>query len=97
MIPVKRLEIVVDATYSPRIVKLLGEHGLTGWTLLRGASGAGDRGPRLADDITGVTSNHVIVTTCEPEALEGVIEELRGMLVRYGGMCLISDALWLRH
>jgi hypothetical protein len=97
MIPVKRLEIVVDATYSPRIVKLLGEHGLTGWTLLRGASGAGDRGPRLADDITGVMSNHVILTTCPPEALDALLEELRGLLVRYGGMCLISDASWLRH
>lgn len=97
MIPVKRLEIVVDALYSERVTRLLDRHGVEGWTLLRGASGRGERGTRLGDEITGVSNNHVIVSTCTPEGLEPLMEELRDVLKRYGGMCLVSDAGWLRH
>ncbi|MBL8858398.1 MAG: DUF190 domain-containing protein [Planctomycetes bacterium] len=97
MIPVKRIEIVVDAPHSESITRLLGSHGLEGWTLLRGASGMGQRGRQHDDDITGVSSNHLIVTTCTPEKLALLLEDLRAMLARYGGMCLVSDAHWLRH
>ena len=97
MIPVKRLEIVVAAPHSERVTDLLGRHGLTGWTLLRGASGAGERGRQHGDEITGVSSNHLVLTTCPPESLEALLEELRPILTRCGGMCLVSDATWLLH
>ena len=97
MIPVKRLEIVIDAPYSERVTHLLERHGLQGWTLLRGATGSGERGARLGDEITGVSNNHLIVTTCPPERLDELLEALRGLLQRFGGMCLVGDALWLRH
>jgi nitrogen regulatory protein P-II 1 len=97
MIAVKRLEIVVDAPHSEQITDLLARHGLTGWTLLRGATGAGERGRQHGDEITGVSSNHLILTTCPPDRLEPLLSDLRVQLARIGGMCLISDASWLRH
>ena len=97
MKPVKRLEIVIDAPYSERVTRLLERHGLEGWTLLRGASGHGERGDQFGDEITGVSNNHVIVTTCPPEALDDLLDDLRGVLKTYGGMCLVSDAGWLQH
>ena len=97
MIDVKRLEIVVDAPHSEQVTKVLEAHGLTGWTIVRGAMGKGERGHQLGDELTGVSSNHVIVTTCEPAHLDGLVEELRTLLTRCGGMCLVSDARWLLH
>jgi len=97
MIPVKRIEIVVDAPHSERIRDALLRHGLTGWTLVRDVTGAGERGRQHGDGITGVSSNHLIVTTCPPEKLDDLMEDLRVLLARYGGMCLVSDAHWLRH
>lgn len=97
MIPVKRLEIVVDARNSERVTEVLARAGLTGWTLVRNATGAGERGQRHGDGITGVSSNHVIVTTCPPDELDALMEEIRPLLTTYGGMCLVSDAQWLRH
>ena len=97
MTPVKRLEIVVDAPYSEKVVRLIERHQLEGWTLLRGASGSGERGTQLGDEITGISNNNLIVTTCTPEKLDEVLEDLRGVLARYGGMCLVSDAQWLSH
>ena len=94
---VRRLEIVVDAPYCNEVTELLARHGLEGWTVLRGASGRGERGHRYGDEITGVSNNNVIITTCPPDDLTEIIEELRGVLERYGGMCLVSDAQWLIH
>ena len=97
MIPVKRLEIVIDAPHSTRVTELLSRLGLRGWTLLRGAAGAGERGRQFDDELTGVSSNHLILTTCPPDRLESLLEELRPLLVQCGGICLVSDAHWLLH
>lgn len=97
MIPVKRLEIVIDAPLSERVTTVLARHGLTGWTILRGATGKGDSGSRFADELTGVSNNHLILTTCRPDDLEPLMEDLRSLLQRYGGVCLVSDAQWLNH
>lgn len=97
MIPVKRLEVVIDAVHSREVTDALARHGLRGWTLLRGAVGDGERGRQHGDEVTGVSSNHLLVTTCPPEAIDDLIADLRVLLERYGGMCLVSDAHWLRH
>lgn len=97
MIPVKRLEIVVDAPHSEQVIAVLESCGLDGWTRVRGAGGAGERGRQLGDEVTGVSSNDLIITTCSAEQLHDVVEELRTLLSRCGGMCLVSDAMWLRH
>ncbi|MDJ0974127.1 MAG: DUF190 domain-containing protein [Planctomycetota bacterium] len=97
MIPVKRVEIVVDAPYSERVTNLLDKHDLQGWTLIRGAVGSGERGERYGDEITGVSNNHLIITTCPPDRIEALTDDLRAVLERYGGMCLVSDAGWIQH
>ncbi|MEM6675501.1 MAG: transcriptional regulator [Planctomycetota bacterium] len=97
MIPVKRIEIVVDGRTGRRVTEILDGLDLTGWTRLRNASGSGDRGRRHADELTGVASNLVFVTTCTPEQLDGVVAALRPVLEQSGGMCLVSDALWVLH
>ena len=97
MIPVKRLEIVVDAPHSGRVLELLARHGLSGWSLVHDVSGAGERGRQHADEVTGVSSNHLILTTCPPERLDGLLAELRVLLASRGGMCLVCDASWLKH
>lgn len=94
---VHRIEIVIDARNAARVIELLAAEGLHGYTLIRGVGGAGERGRRLSDDIAGVSNNHYILTTCAPEALEGVKAALRPLLERVGGICLISDAHWLLH
>lgn len=94
---VQRIEIVIDAHHSARALRLLAQLGLEGYTLIRGVSGAGERGSQFGDDITGVNNNHYILTTCPPEMLDQVGEALRPLLRRVGGVCLVSEARWLLH
>lgn len=94
---VYRIEIVVDAHHSPRALKLLAELGLDSYTLIRGATGSGERGNQFGDDITGVNNNHYILTTCPAETVDQVAEALRPLLGRVGGICLVSEARSLIH
>lgn len=94
---VKRIEIVVDALHARRVIEALRAQGLEGYTLIRGVSGSGERGAQLGDDITGVSNNNYILTTCPPEKLDAVTAALRPLLRRFGGICLVSDARWLTH
>lgn len=94
---VHRIEIVVDASHSPRVIRLLNEHGLKGYTLIKGVVGVGERGEQWGDEITGVSNNNYLLTTCPPDRLEALTTDLRPILKRVGGICLVSDARWLGH
>jgi nitrogen regulatory protein PII len=93
---VKRLEIVVDAGHLHAVLEMLEEAGASGYTVLTGVSGAGDRGLRPDDELSGVQSNRYILCACESSVLEAVRPPLNALLERIGGLCLVSDALSLR-
>ena len=94
----KRIEIVIEQPLAKRLSELLTELGAPGYTIIHQASGRGDRGLRRADEPTGTSSNCVFIIACETEdAVTRIIEGVRALLSRSGGICLVSDALWLRH
>ena len=69
-----------------------------GYTVLFGAAGSGDRGPRRADDVTETDENCVVVVAAQDTAAaDRIVEAVRPLLTRFGGMCLVSDAHWVVH
>ena len=92
---VKRVEIVVDALHFDDVVEAIEGVGLKGWTRIRGVLGSGERGMQYADELTRVSDNNLLLTTCRPDQLDALEEALRPLLKRYGGVCLVSDARWL--
>ena len=98
MKPCQRIEIVIEAPLQKRLAQLLRDLGAPGYTLIRRASGMGDRGLRRADDPTGSETNSVFIIACdEPEVVDRIIDGIRPMLSESGGMCVVSDAKWVRH
>ncbi len=98
MKPCKRLEIVVEQALANRLSDLLTELGAPGYTLISNTAGRGDRGLRRADEVTGTSSNCLFIVACDnDEVVERVVEGIRPILSRSGGICLVSDAQWLRH
>lgn len=97
MTPVKRIEIVVPEHLLREILELLDRHGASGYTVNRGLSGKGHRGVQPGDGIVAEFSNAAILVACEQAVATPLLEELRPLLVRFGGMCLVSDAQWLKH
>jgi len=94
---VKRLEIVVSSRQMVQVCRILDQHGIRGYTLIRDVAGKGERGMQFADGLNAAFANSYLLTTCEPESLPALVEALRPLLTRHGGECLVSDAMTVMH
>jgi hypothetical protein len=97
MTPVKRIDIVVPEHLLREVLELIDRHGPSGYTVSRGLSGKGHRGVQSGDGIVAEFSNAAVLVACEEAVAKPLLDELRPLLVRFGGMCLVSDAQWLKH
>ncbi len=98
MKPCKRIEIVIETPMVQTLTAELRRAGAPGYTLVPEVRGAGDRGERRADELSGDSSNCLIVIACDNLAtVDTILEAVRPLLSRSGGICLVSDAQWLRH
>ena len=97
MRPVKKVEIITATVEVRKILKMLEELGVSGYTIIRDAEGMGDRGRRLADEVTDVFTNTYIMVCCTPELSEKIGDKIQQRIKRYGGACIISDAMWVKH
>ena len=98
MKPCTRIEIVIESPLVETMIDALHEAGSPGYTLVPDIRGEGDRGIRRADELTGDSSNSLFVIACDDDAIiEAILERVRPLLTRSGGICLVSGANWLRH
>lgn len=98
MRPCKRLEIVIERSQATKLEGILKEAGATGFTVIQNAGGGGDRGYRRADDVTDTDENCVFVVAVEKDSIvHEVVEAVRPILQRFGGICLVSEANWVIH
>ncbi len=94
----KRIEIVIETAMVPSLLVALKQIDVPGYTLIPEVRGSGDRGVRRGDELTGDSSNSVVLIACDDEAkIERILEAVRILIGRSGGICLLSDAEWLRH
>jgi hypothetical protein len=98
MKPCKRIEIVIEEHLAGRLSDQLDAAGAPGYTVIRRTGGRGDRGLRRADDPTGTATNCIFIVACDDDAVvAAILDRVRGILTRSGGVCLVSDAGWLQH
>ncbi len=93
MKPVKRIEIVIEEVEQDDLVAQLDRIGVVGYTVVPGAGGRGERGVRY-ESLQGL-GNVLMTIACDEVQANKVIEVIRPILKRYGGICLVSDALWV--
>ena len=94
---VKRVEIITNALEMREVCQILEAEGVSGYTVLHGATGRGERGIQSGDQLSDAFKNSYLVTTCAPEDLEKLIAAVRPILQDNGGVCLVSDAQWVLH
>lgn len=97
MEPLKRIEIITVSVELNRLKQVLQGLGVPGYTVLPRAEGWGNRGERAGDDLTGVSGNCYVLVACDEELAMQVAEAVRPILRRLGGICLVSDAVGIRH
>ncbi|QWK13609.1 MAG: transcriptional regulator [Aquificota bacterium] len=97
MEPMKKVEVVVDSVYLNRVLDILERQGVSGYTVIRDVLGKGERGIMAGDELTDVFKNSYVFTVCSEEIAKSIAESLRPLLSKVGGVCIISDVLWLMH
>lgn len=97
MEPMKKVEVVVDSVHLNKVLEVMEKHGVSGYTVIRDVLGKGERGMMAGDELTDVFRNSYVFTVCSEEAAKKIAESLRPILSRVGGICIISDVLWLTH
>ncbi|CAM3879691.1 P-II family nitrogen regulator [Arcobacter cloacae] len=92
----KKIEVIVESVYLNRLLDLLKQKGITGYTIIRDIQGCGGHGLKMADEITDVFSNNYIFTVCDEEKFLFMIEDIRAFIKKYGGKCIITDVMLLQ-
>jgi nitrogen regulatory protein PII len=96
--PCKRIEIVIEQPLARRVAALMDSLDVPGYSIVQQVSGRGDRGARQAEEVSGADTNCLFLIACDDDALtERIVEHVRPILRRSGGMCIVSEALWVRH
>jgi nitrogen regulatory protein PII len=94
---VKKVEIIISHSYIEDTLKILDSLGVSGYTVLENTSGKGDRG-FSCDDIDCNYSGSYIMTVCtNDKQLDTLVTKMKPLLKKVGGICVITDAQWLRH
>lgn len=94
-IAMKRFEIVIGIEQLEQLTELLERCEVRGYTVLKNAGGLGSRGVRDPDDVLMEQENVMVVLACKDDQAQRIVNELRPVLKKLGGMCLISECLWL--
>lgn len=97
MQPMKKVEIVVDSVELKLVCAALDRLDVTGYTIIRQVEGTGGRGVQGADDLSGVFRNSYVMTICEADSVERIVDTIRPMLKRRGGVCVVTDCAWVKH
>ncbi len=94
---VKRVEIVTDSLEMRAVCRVLDRLSVSGYSVIRDVTGRGERGVQSGDELTDVFKNSMVLLACPPERVGEIVEAIRPILKRRGGICLVSDAMWVMH
>lgn len=96
MKPIKKVEVIVESVAVPQVLALLDRQGFSSYTLIPGVYGKGDSGESLGG-ISGEFNNSYLVIVCDEARVSDLVELVRPVLKRFGGVTLVTDALWVKH
>ena len=94
---VKKVEIVTNSLEMDKVLLTLEEIGISGYTVIREVTGKGDRGIASDDLESQILSNRYVMTVCTEEQQQTLVEAIRPILKKFGGVCIVSDAKWIAH
>ena len=95
---IKKVEIIIGYLESPRLLEQIKEEGIAvGYTVVKEVVGSGRRGDRTGDGLSGELTNSYILIACSEDEAHRIVEIVEPVLKRFGGVCLVSDAMWVKH
>ncbi|MGQ4645815.1 P-II family nitrogen regulator [Lyngbya aestuarii] len=94
---VQKVEIITTSLELEKVIELLEKLGVSGYTVIKEATGKGDRGTSMSD-LGRVFSNSYIMTICTDDAqTKEVVKAITPILKTFGGVCIVTEAQWVAH
>jgi nitrogen regulatory protein PII len=95
MHPVSRLEIIVSSKEIEKITDILEKVNVPGYSIIRDVIGKSDSGT-VSDDVnlgSSKLNNVFIICYCSQEQVKLIIEKIKPILNKYGGVCYLFEAM----
>lgn len=73
------------------------EDASEGYTVIDSVRGKGHRGVQDAMGLTNAFTNSMIIWYCTEEEFNRLKENIREFLEEVGGVCAVSEDMWLLH
>jgi len=93
MTKVKRVEIIANCLDIRTVILEMEQVGISGYSVIRGVSGRGKHGKMREDSHMDVMTSCYIMAACPEEQLDALVAAVSPLLKRFGGICLVSDAV----
>jgi len=94
---VQKIEIITTSLELEKVMELLEGLGVSGYTVIKEATGKGDRGTSI-DDLGRVFSNSYVMTVCtDEEQTQEIVKAITPILKTFGGVCIVTEAQWVAH
>lgn len=97
MKPVSKVEIIIDAVEVDNVTKLLDEIGVSGYSIIHDVVGKGNRGIRSGYELTNLFKNSYIMIVCNEVEMHKIVEAIRPIIKKFGGICIVSDVVMRIH
>ncbi|CAD5922211.1 P-II family nitrogen regulator [Planktothrix agardhii] len=94
---IKKVEIIIDTFHIQDALDILDQIKVSGYTLIKDTSGKGDRGVSCSDLECDFSSSYIMTICTNEKQLNTLIELIKPLLKKVGGVCLFSDAKWVIH
>lgn len=92
----KKLEIIIEETAVPEILKILERVGAPGYTVIPTGPGKGEHGIRGTGDVLNVLNNTLLIVVARETTATRIVQEIARILERYSGILYSSDVEVLR-
>jgi hypothetical protein len=92
---VKRIEIIVPSIEVNAVLKRFAKVGVVKYNLINHVVGRSETG-EVVEDWDDQSGNTYILTTCKAGEEDKLFWELQPILQKFGGLCLVSDAVCYR-
>ena len=87
----KRIEILVDTPLVPRIIRLIKEVDISGWSVIKIASGGGRDGRWDHDEVTGAAAKSIILMIANEVKASLFADRIAPLLESHGLLSTIGN------
>lgn len=92
----KRIEILVDTPLVPRIIRLVKDVDISGWSVIKIASGGGRDGRWDHDEVTGAAAKSIILMIANDEKTDQLADAVAPLLESHGLLITIGNVAVVR-